>query len=41
MEIKLEDVDKVIERLNGITCGFKKTSCGDQLAKALEEVKVK
>ena len=36
-----QEVDKVIERLNGITCGFKKTSCGDQLAKALEEIKVK
>lgn len=30
--------DKVIERLRGITCGFKKTSCPDQLAKALEEM---
>ena len=36
-----QEVDNVIERLNGITCGFKKTSCGDQLAKALEEIKVK
>ena len=36
-----QDVDKVIERLNGITCGMRKTSCGDQLAKALEEIKVK
>lgn len=36
-----QETDKVIERLNGITCGFKKTSCGDQLAKALEEIKVK
>ena len=36
-----QEIEKVIERLNGITCGFKKTSCGDQLAKALEEIKVK
>ena len=29
------DVDAVIERVQGITCGMKKTSCPDQLAKAL------
>lgn len=28
-------VDQVCERLNGITCGFKNTSCSDQLAQAL------
>lgn len=28
-------VSDVIERLQGITCGFKGTSCPDQLAKAL------
>ena len=33
------DVDTVIERLKGITCGFKSTSCPDQLARAIEEVK--
>jgi len=27
-----------IEKLEGITCGFKKTSCPDQLAKALREM---
>lgn len=32
-------VDDVIERLNGIRCGFKSTSCPDQLAKALAAVK--
>ena len=32
---------EVIKRLEGITCGFKTTSCPDQLAKALEEIKVK
>ena len=35
-----QEIEKVIERLNGITCGFKKTSCGDQLAKALEEINI-
>ena len=30
------DAHKVIERLEGITCGFKSTSCPDQLAKALK-----
>lgn len=30
--------DKVISLLKGIKCGFKDTSCSDQLAKALEEV---
>ncbi len=28
-------VEQVRERLLGITCGFKDTSCSDQLAKAL------
>lgn len=36
-----EDVDKVIDRLKGITCGFRETSCGDQFARALEESKNK
>ena len=31
------DVDFAIERLSGIQCGFKDTSCGDQLAKALKK----
>lgn len=30
-------VTEVIERLEGIRCGFKSTSCPDQLAKALRE----
>ena len=33
------DVDTVIERIEGIHCGFKPTSCPDQLAKALKEAK--
>ncbi len=32
-------VDDVIERLEGIRCGFKSTSCPDQLAKALKGAK--
>ena len=31
--------EKVIKLLKGIKCGYKETSCGDQLARALEEVK--
>ncbi len=30
-------VEHVAERFSGITCGFKKTSCPDQLAKAVIE----
>lgn len=30
-------VDEVISRLKGIRCGFKFTSCPDQLALAIEE----
>ena len=33
------DVDAVIARLEGITCGGKPTSCPDQLATALKEAK--
>ncbi|MGN1195046.1 MAG: TIGR03905 family TSCPD domain-containing protein [Acutalibacteraceae bacterium] len=29
--------DEVIEKLSGIRCGFKRTSCPDQLARALCE----
>lgn len=29
------DADELIERLAGIRCGFKNTSCPDQLAKAV------
>lgn len=31
------DAQEVIQRLSGITCGFKATSCPDQLAQALKE----
>jgi len=30
--------EEAISRLNGIRCGFKPTSCPDQLAHALEEM---
>lgn len=33
------DTEAVIERLEGIRCGFKPTSCPDQLAKALKELR--
>ena len=32
-------VDDAIEKLQGIKCGFKNTSCTDQLAKALIQIK--
>lgn len=32
-------VEDAISRLKGIKCGFKPTSCPDQLAKALESMK--
>jgi hypothetical protein len=32
-------MDEVIDSLKGIQCGFKGTSCPDQLAKALEQIK--
>lgn len=32
-------VDEIIEKCSGITCGFKKTSCPDQLAKAVAQAK--
>ncbi len=33
------DVDEAIRRLEGIRCGYKPTSCPDQLAKALKAMK--
>ena len=33
------DVDEVISRLEGTTCGMKPTSCPDQLAQALKKAK--
>lgn len=34
-------IDEVIKKLKGIPCGIKQTSCPDQLARALEEIKEK
>ena len=31
------EVAEVVKRLEGTTCGFKNTSCPDQLAQALKE----
>ena len=39
--IKGMAIDEIIERLQGITCGPKPTSCPDQLAKCLIEYKAK
>ncbi len=33
------DIDEIISRLEGTTCGMKNTSCPDQLAKALKAAK--
>lgn len=37
--VKGMPVDDVIEKLSGIKCGFKNTSCPDQLAEALKSYK--
>ena len=34
-------IDEAIKRLKGIPCGMKGTSCPDQLARALEEIRDK
>lgn len=33
------DIDEAISRIEGIQCGFRPTSCPDQLATALKEYK--
>ena len=38
--VKGMKVEDAIKRLKGIKCGFKSTSCPDQLARALEEAMV-
>lgn len=35
--VKGMKVEDVIERIEGTTCGFKNTSCPDQLAQALKQ----
>ena len=39
--VKGMNIDEVIAKLEGITCGFKPTSCPDQLCKALHEIRYK
>ena len=34
-----QKIDDVISKLNGIRCGWKSTSCPDQLCRALEKLK--
>lgn len=36
--VKGMEIGEVIDRLSGIRCGFKPTSCPDQLARALAEI---
>lgn len=36
--VKGRKVEEVIQKLKGIPCGMKKTSCPDQLAQALEQI---
>ncbi|MBQ6932398.1 MAG: TIGR03905 family TSCPD domain-containing protein [Clostridia bacterium] len=36
--VKGMETGEVIDRLSGIRCGFKPTSCPDQLARALAEI---
>ena len=33
------DIDEIIEKLGGIRCGGKRTSCPDQLAEALRRIR--
>ena len=37
--VKGMTIDEVSEKLEGNTCGFKKTSCADQLVKGLKEAR--
>lgn len=37
--VKGMNIDEAIAKLEGIKCGFKPTSCPDQLAQALKKVK--
>ena len=39
--IKEQDIDYIIDKLKGVKCGRKETSCPDQIAKALEAYKIK
>lgn len=37
--VKGMEIDEIIKRLEGIKCGKRSTSCPDQLAKALKQIK--
>ncbi|MEG1993238.1 MAG: TIGR03905 family TSCPD domain-containing protein [Acetivibrio sp.] len=37
--IKGMSIEEVIKKLEGVRCGFKSTSCPDQLAQALKSIK--
>lgn len=37
--VKGMKIDEAISKLKGIPCGIKRTSCPDQLSKALEKIK--
>ena len=37
--VKGMKIDDAIKKLEGITCGFKSTSCPDQLAKSLKQLR--
>lgn len=37
--VKGQKIDDVIQRLDGIRCGTKRTSCPDQLCRALEQLR--
>lgn len=39
--VKGQKIDDVIERLEGVPCGNKRTSCPDQIAQALKAYKEK
>ena len=39
--VKGMTIDEVISKLEGTQCGFKPTSCPDQLAQALKKIKEK
>ena len=39
--IKNQKIDDIINKLDGIRCGFKSTSCPDQISLALKEYKQK
>ena len=37
--VRGQHIDDVIKRLDGVRCGTKRTSCTDQLCRALEQLK--